>query len=115
MEIQKKDGLIVPSSYLNATEKERKKILNQCGPDGPVNKWVPNHLLGVDISESCNIHDWTFVDAKNQKEHKRSDKIFLKNMLATVDKESKWAVPRIIRRGLAYLYYGAVRVYSSLK
>ena len=44
--------LQAPKEYWELDASERKKLLNQCGPDGPLNYWVPNHLSGLDVSDS---------------------------------------------------------------
>ncbi len=110
-----KDGLKVPHSFSIATNNERAMVVNKCGPDGWLSQLIPDHLLGVDISRSCNIHDWMVEKAKSKSELLSADWVFLENMTREVDKASGSPLGAGLRRALAYLYFGAVRVYSGLK
>ena len=107
-----RENLVSPGSLLEATEDERSKVFNKCGPEGIASYLVPNSLLGVDISTSCNIHDWTYVEAKNQLEHKVSDEIFLENMKQQVRNKTSDPILKTLRFGMAYLYFSAVRIYN---
>jgi hypothetical protein len=105
--------LQAPDSYWKLTDEQKDKLLNQCGPDGPLNKVIPDHLLGLSISESCNIHDYMFGEAIGQQEAKLADKVFLRNMKTQVESKNDRFLTTM-RRFLAYLYYVAVRGYSKL-
>ena len=114
--IKLEKGMKVPANMLMATDEEIKdKLLNNCGPGGPLNSVIPDHLLGVDISTACNIHDWTYLEAKNERDHRKSDYLFLENMKTNIRNESSDSVLKYMRYGLAYVYYGAVRMYSFFK
>ena len=106
------DDLVSPVSLYRASDEDRSKVFNKCGPEGIASYLVPNSLLGVDISTSCNIHDWTYVEAKNQLEHKISDEIFLENMKQQVRNKTSDPVLKTLRFGMAYLYFSVVRVYT---
>jgi len=114
MRLKDYNGLMAPKSYVEAPLDLKREIVNKCGPDGLLSRLVPNHLLGLDISESCNIHDWMFVEAKNQKEHQRSDTTFLKNIKTQIHKSKTSSLLKPVRYGMAYIYFGAVRIYSFL-
>ncbi len=104
--------LVAPADYWELTEDQKKQIVNQCGPDGPLNSLVPNSLFGLDISDECDAHDWMFVQAKNSRELKEADDVFLMNMKSKV-REGTTLLPLIwLRESLAHLYYAAVRLYS---
>ena len=107
--------LDAPEEYWKLTHKEREKIVNECGPDGFINRLIPNHLLGLDISDACNIHDFMFAKAKNHEEHREADKTFLKNIDKKIIQGSKTFLGRILRKGLARIYYLVARIYSKLK
>ena len=110
------EGMQIPLEMLSANESSiENKKLNNCGPGGPLNYLIPDHLLGTKISSSCNIHDWTYLESKDEVEHRHSDLLFLKNMKAEVRAEPAHPVLKYMRFGLAYAYYGAVRMYSFLK
>lgn len=90
---------------------ERSEIVNKCGPSGLMNEFIPNSLLGLDITESCNIHDYEFHLSQNEEDHRKVDNNFLHNMNNQIDRKKSWLnVPRKI---LANLYFYAVRIYSS--
>lgn len=102
----------VPESLLKSSGADMRVVFNKCGPGGFINRFIPNHLLGLDITDSCNIHDWTFVSAKSQKEHVESDKLFLSNMKKQIDSKTRDPLLKVLRYGLSYIYFGAVRMYS---
>ena len=113
--MENKYELDAPEEYWKLTQKEREEIVNECGPGGFINKIIPDHLLGLDISDACNIHDFMFVKAKGQEERKEADKIFLNNVDKKIVQGSKTFLGRVLRKGLARIYYFTVRVYSKLK
>lgn len=102
--------LEAPKEYWQLDETEKSKILNQCGPDGPLGSLIPNHLLGLDISAQCNVHDFMFAKAKDDEELREADRVFLKNMMTQI--ENHPGSLSIWRKMLAYIYFGAVRIYS---
>ena len=102
--------LQAPEEYWKLDDEEKKKLFNQCGPDGPLNNLVPNHLLGLNISAQCDVHDFMFANARNSEELKEADKVFLANMMTHIENNPSFV--SIWRRMLAYIYFGAVRIYS---
>lgn len=106
--------LKAPENYYNLSEDEKQEITNKCGPNGFLSKIIPNSLLGVDISESCNIHDYMFHHSKDKNDQKIADKVFLKNLNSQIRNKSK-GFTSTFRRGMAYLYYYAVRLYSIFR
>lgn len=107
--------LNAPMEYWNLSQEEKAKIVNQCGPDGPLNKLIPDHLLGLKISSECDVHDFMFSKANNQKDFEVADKTFLHNLDRKIERDSKTAIWRIFRKGLARVYYWVVRLYSSFQ
>lgn len=103
--------LKAPNSYKLLNDKEKKKIVNKCGPEGFLSKIIPNSLLGLDISESCNIHDYMIHASKNKMEIKAADKVFLENM-SLQNKKSNWLL-KPLRSFLSKLYFLSVRIYSN--
>lgn len=112
--VKTSDGLLAPQSYLDASEEEIQRVNNYCGPDGFFNELVPNHLLDLDIRKICSLHDWTFEQSKNLEDHKQSDALFLKNLKSEIRKKSSSPILKYMRYGLAYIYFGVVRIYSTL-
>ena len=102
--------LHAPDQYWKLDEDEKKKLLNQSGPDGPLNYLVPNHLIGLNVSASCNIHDFMYSKARTSKDFKLADKIFLMNLMTQIEERPGVITPW--RKILAYVYYSAVRIYS---
>ncbi len=107
--------LKAPKEYYELSPMERRKLLNQCGPDGALNDYIPNHLLGTNISKSCDIHDFMFFEAKNKKEAEYADKIFLENMNKQIKNDKKMNIFDPVRTLFAYVYFLATRVYSNSK
>ena len=108
------NNIEAPEKYWQLTDDQRKKMLNECGPDGFLSVMIPNHLLGLDISQECNIHDLMFIEAKNQEDYLVADEVFLQNMNRKIEANSKSFVGRFFRKILAKIYYAAVRAYSKI-
>jgi len=106
--------LISPKEYSSLSAKEKKE-LNGCGPDGFLNRLIPDAILGTSVKASCNVHDFTFIKATNQKEHKKSDDEFLLNMLSEIESGKGSKFKKWIRKKMAHIYYAAVRAYSIVK
>ncbi len=105
--------LQAPKEYWSLSQKERLTLLNQCGPEGPLNGLIPDSLLGLDISESCNIHDFMVMKARNRNHLKVADDVFHRNMRSQI--KVKPGFKGVWRQFLAYIYFKSVRVYSWLK
>ena len=101
--------LTAPDEYWALSEEKRKELLNECGPDGPLNKLIPDHLAGLPIKKSCNIHDFMFSEAKNKKDYKEADKVFLKNMNKEIEKGTNNFFLKSVRKLFSLIYYAAVR------
>jgi hypothetical protein len=108
-----KKKLIAPESYWSATDEEKEAVINHCGPDGILNKFILNHLLGTKIHQSCAIHDWMFVETNSQDDLKIADDIFLKNMNIEIENGSPGLVVKFLQKLMAKVYYLAVRLYSK--
>ena len=39
-------------------------MTNGCGREGAENRFVPDSILGLDISPACRVHDWMYADAQ---------------------------------------------------
>ena len=104
--------LYAPEQYWDLTPAARSEIVNGCGPAGWKGKYVPDHLLGVSIKEVCNIHDWMYWTGKTEADREEADRVFLNNMLRTIETKSNFAT-RFIRRRLALHYYSIVRDYGA--
>ena len=83
----------------------------ECNGVGPKNfgKLVDDYIFGINIRESAIIHDSCYYLKIPQK---KSDKIFLENMLRQIRFERNYS-KRIAARMAAYWYYILVRVGGS--
>lgn len=101
--------------YINASNEEKSKIINKCGPDGFINYLVPDHILGLNVESACNVHDWDYSQAKDHKDLEKADKRFQKNLKKIITNETKNPILRFLRKGIAKIYYWAVRLYSQTR
>ena len=92
--------LEAPRSYIEASPEERRDVSNGCGPDG-ASSVVPNNILGLNILESCNIHDWEYSTGDDIRSC--IDARFYRNLLCTVNE--KGGLLLYPRRWIAFWYY----------
>jgi len=85
---------------------------NGCG-SGISAVFVPDSLLGVDISEACRIHDYMYQQGTDIDDKHKADRVFLNNMIRIVMARSHFKPFRLIRLGLARLYYWAVDAWGG--
>jgi len=104
--------LYAPDSYREATAHERKTVCNGVGPAGK--GWMmPDTIYGLSMTESANIHDWMY-ELGFRIEHKdEADRVFLNNMLRTIDVVGSWDWLAKLRRKRAMKYYWAVKNYGG--
>lgn len=100
--------LLAPESYHAATQELRNKVCNGCGPAGLLGKIVPEQLIGADVSEACNIHDWMYHEGEDKQ---KADLFFLANMILICSRGKKWLFP--FRMWLAGKYFLAVHYGGS--
>ena len=104
---------IVPESYKLASKAQRKQVCNGCGPQG-YDWFVPDNLLGVNICECCNVHDWMYEVGKTQREKDWADYVFLVNMRIAIDNvRNKWKTLQSCRHELAIFYYTIVKKHGG--
>lgn len=95
-------------------------ICNGCGPWGARGFWaalVPDHFLGIPITEPCNIHDY-YYGILHQKFI--GDFVFLLNMIIAITRYEKYSVlnrtagflPRLVT---VIIYFIAVLIGGRLK
>jgi len=108
----KKPVFIAPQSYKNASKKERAKVVNGCGPKG-FDWFVPDNILGVNITECCAIHDWMYKQGVKLWEKNWADTVFYLNMkIATNFYNPTWKTLRNCQLKLAFFYYNMVLKYG---
>lgn len=106
----KTNTLNAPSEYFELSKEEKENITNKCGPSGALSEFIPNSLMGVDISESCNIHDYMYHNSKSSNDLKKADLIFYKNMNKQIGHRDTFLTT--LRQLLVMLYYILVRLNS---
>lgn len=105
----RKVKLVSPESYQVASKGLRSQVCNGCGPKG-YDWFVPDSLLGVDISECCNIHDWMYNEGTTQKHRFMADLVFYVNMRRTITfPKERWKRLRKCQLDLAKFYFLMVR------
>ena len=133
--MKKRTKLFAPPSYWRATEEEKKKICNGCGPK--CIEWlVPDSPLGFDFKEPCNIHDWTwhFEQPFSDDTMKKWNRVFRNNLIRRVVDAvgqapklyktgwfrwfknipyRKWDATRRLGMELANTYYEAVEKFGA--
>lgn len=95
--------LWMPDTYKKASAELKKRVCNGCGPAGLIGKLVPEKILGIDISEACNIHDWMYNEGVDKQ---KADIYFLANMVLLCYRGNKWLM--WLRAPLAVKYFLAV-------
>ena len=103
------EKLLAPLEYWYLTEEEIKSVTNGCG--SKKTEFIPDSILGLDLSEACRIHDWMYYDLGTSK--KEADEVFLINQkkLNKLDKAS-WLV-KLLRGGVIYAYYIGVTLFGG--
>ena len=108
-------GLTASDSYLRATPEVIAMFVNGCGPGGWKFDLIPDTMLGLSVTEACNIHDWDYTEGKTQADKEAADERFLANCRALIDN-----APGIINRLLRYHrrlraleYYEAVKHFGD--
>jgi len=101
--------LYAPASYVNAPPAVRAEICNGCGTKGLCGFVIPDSIWGLDITESCHIHDWAYYEGQTLADKEEADRVFLNNMLRLIDAASGFGPLRWLRRWRAMTYYNAVR------
>ena len=97
--------LLVPQSFLNATDDEISTHAGGCGPGKVGDYFVPDQFYGESIYLACQIHDWMYHKGKTIEDKKVADKIFLWNMVTLIDDGEVLDALRLRR---AMTYYSAV-------
>ena len=106
MELIKKDGLKAPKEYWELTEEQKNEMLNQCGGDPITTKIVPNYILGQNVSEACNSHDFMYITGKTANDKRIADQVFEENLKSLTKKNNNGL------KGI--LNHFIVKIYSNL-
>lgn len=107
------DRLITPQSYVAASESERGRICNGCGPKGWKAALVPDNLLDCDISAACDRHDWAYHETITEAGRQMADNNFRKNMTRLVIAHGGPRRLQWVRFCLVWWYWLGVRRYGA--
>ena len=85
--------VLCPRSYLTVDPSQ----YNACGPDG-IGELTPDKLLGLDISDLCNVHDHMSSRCANLNDEVIADAVFAANLILRVVNSSNASMvwPRMI-------------------
>lgn len=72
--------LLVPQSFINATQKEIEDKTGGCGPGGIGDWFVPDTMYGESVFLACQIHDWMYGEGKTEEDRFYADMVFDWNM-----------------------------------
>jgi hypothetical protein len=67
----------------------------------------------MDIYFCCRIHDWMYLRGETLEDKEKADRVFLNNMLRTIDKHTNNSVLKWLRRRRALKYYTAVDTFGA--
>ena len=97
------ETLSAPKSFRNASEEERARVSNGCGPASALFDVVPDNILGVSIGCACDIHDWEYEEGLDKE---LADLRFYRNLRTRIDEVGGWL--RRPRLFIAWWYFRAV-------
>ena len=108
--------LSAPDSYRRASPLVVSTVVNGCGPGGWKYDLVPDTILGLSVTECCNVHDWMYAEGATEIDKKRADRKLLENLYATIDAAAKRSLfHRVLkphRCVRAFEYYLAVKEFG---
>jgi hypothetical protein len=104
--------LITKYDYEDAPLQAKEDICNGCGEKGSwKSKFVPETIYGLNIRETCQIHDWCYFFGISDYGKELADDMFLENMYILIKNGSWWL--RFLRRRRAKKYYWAVKYFGK--
>ena len=107
--------LIAPDAYWTMTQEAIDEITGGCGPGAIGDKFVPDTIWGLNIFQTCRIHDFEWHLAETAEDYRRADLNFLGNMIILIYAESANGFMRFMRCHRAVTYFVAVREASMRK
>lgn len=105
--MERRNGLLAPEGFWLLTPEAKSEICNGCGAKGAsYNFLIPGQLLGLTITECCNIHDYGYAMGLSEADKREADLLLLTNCLRLI--EDGFAALRPARRLEALAFYAAV-------
>jgi hypothetical protein len=108
MNLVVRKGLTAPDGFWRLHPKDYKRICNGMGPKG-FGWLVPDTMWGLNVSRAGDIHDFMYYWGLWPREF--CDKLFLRNILAIINKKGGKLAP--LRRVRAHTYYKAVSLFGA--
>ena len=93
------DTLYAPRGYWTLTPAMKKFIVNGVGPKA-LAKYIPNTILGLDITEEANVHDYCWFFGYNFKD---SNDLFYYNVKRSIKESGGWKAS--LRHVVNEIYY----------
>lgn len=97
--------LYAPNTYWEATKDERKEVCNGCGAKGGIK--FPDTMYGLNVAESCHIHDWMTAYGKTLGDFFFAGAIFILNLSIIIINNSN-KVTSVLRLMRASKYFSGV-------
>lgn len=72
---------------------------------------MPDQILGLDISEACQIHDYLYHIGENEADRRYADDVFKTNMWILCDEAGGWKT--WFRKVLCWYYWLGVRKFGQ--
>ena len=105
-----KSGILIASTaFKTSSLSTLLTICNGCGAADAKFDFVPDRIYGTYIGYACHIHDFEYSIGTTNKDRKRADKEFRKNLYKLIDLEDKPYKPKPLMKFRARVYYTLVR------
>jgi len=104
--------LYAPSEFWKLTYDEVKNVSNGCGSASAAIDYVPDTIFGLNISASCDIHDFGYYLGGSVEDKYISDLFLLINTLQIIKQHGGWKFMKVLRYSRAIKYFYAVDFYG---
>ncbi len=103
--------LYAPMEYWELSPAAHKEICDGCGPN-LLAAFIPDTLLGLNITDACNIHDYMYAVGEHENDRRTADRVLLNNLIRIIESDSaSWLKPA--RKIAALTYYYIVRSFGA--
>ena len=109
----KKYELFAPSEFWDLTDEEKAEVTNGCGAASAAIDFVPDTIYGLDISASCDIHDFSYNEGGLEEDKFIADLFLLINALQIIKQESSNNFTKTLRYSRAIKYFYAVDFFGD--
>ena len=105
--------LYAPSEFWELSTDERNRISNGCGAASAAIDYVPDTIFGLNISASCDIHDFGYYLGGTEQDKFIADLFLLINTLQIIKQHGGWKFMKALRYSRAIKYFYAVDFYGD--